>query len=67
MYLFCTSELKQAGAFDILDCYTLAEVQEKYRISETALQNLIKREGIPKIKKGWYAYVPKSIIDEILN
>ncbi len=52
---------------DILDCYTLTEVQDKYSISETALQNLIKREGIPKIKKGWYAYVPKSIIDEILN
>ncbi|MEJ1730807.1 hypothetical protein SMA90_31245, partial [Escherichia coli] len=55
---------KQAGAFDITDCYTINEVLEKYSISETALQNLIKRESIPKIKKGWYAYVPKPIIDK---
>lgn len=58
---------KQAGAFDITDCYTINEVLEKYSISETALQNLIKRENIPKIKKGWYAYVPKPIIDKYLN
>lgn len=58
---------KQAGAFDIADCYTINEVLEKYSISETALQNLMKREGIPKIKKGWYAYVPKPIIDKYLS
>ncbi len=58
---------KQAGAFDITDCYTINEVLEKYSISETALHNLIKRESIPKIKKGWYAYVPKQIIDELLT
>ncbi len=58
---------KQAGAFDITDCYTINEVLEKYSISETALQNLIKRESIPKIKKGWYAYVPKPIIDKYLS
>lgn len=60
-------EWKQAGAYDIADCYTLNEVQNKYGISETALQNIIKREGIPKIKKGWYAYVPKSSIDKLLS
>ncbi len=53
--------------FDIADCYTLTEVQSKYGISETALQNLIKRNSIPKIKKGWYAYVPKPIIDKLLR
>jgi excisionase family DNA binding protein len=58
---------KQAGAFEISDCYTINEVLEKYSISETALQNLIKRESIPKIKKGWYAYVPKPIIDKLLS
>ena len=57
----------QAGGFDISDCYNLTEIQSKYGISETALQNLIKRESIPKIKKGWYAYVPKPIIDKYLS
>jgi excisionase family DNA binding protein len=53
--------------FDISDCYNLTEVQSKYGISETALQNLIRRYEIPKIKKGWFAYVPKTVIDKLLN
>ncbi len=53
--------------FDISDCYTLTEVQGKYGISETALQNLIIRNSIPKIKKGWFAYVPKMVIDKLLS
>ena len=53
--------------FDISDCYTLTEVQNKYGISETAVQNLIKRNSITKIKKGWFAYVPKTVIDKLLN
>ena len=52
--------------FDISDCYNLTEVQSKYGISETALQNLIKRNNIPKIKKGGFAYVPKTVIDKLL-
>ena len=57
----------QAGGFDIADCYNLTEVQSKYGISETAVQNLIKRNNIPKIKKGWFAYVPKTVIDNLLS
>jgi hypothetical protein len=53
--------------FDISECYNLTEVQSKYSISETALQNLIKRNSIPKIKKGWFAYVPKTVIDKLLS
>lgn len=61
------SDWKQAGAFEISDCYTINEVLEKFSISETSLHNLIKRQSIPKIKKGWYAYVPKPIIDKLLS
>jgi excisionase family DNA binding protein len=58
---------KQAGAFDIEDCYTMNEVMNKYSISEAGLQKLIKRESVPKIKKGWNTYFPKIIIDKILK
>lgn len=61
------NDWKQAGVFDIKDCYTLTEVQDKYRVSESTVQQLIKRNNIPKRKKGWYAYVPKQIIDELLT
>ena len=53
--------------FNISDCYNLTEIQTKYRISEKALHDVIKRNGIPKIRKGWYAYVPKTAIDKILS
>jgi excisionase family DNA binding protein len=61
------NEWIHAGNFDISDCYNLSEIQNKYSISETALHNLIKRYKIPKIKKGWYAYVPKILIDKLLS
>ena len=61
------NEWLPAGGFNIYDCYNLSEVQSKYGISETALQNLIKRNSIPKIKKGWFAYVPKVVIDKLLS
>lgn len=60
-------EWVQTGDFDISTCYNLTEVQEKYGISETALHSLIKRNSIPKIKKGWFAYVPKTVIDKLFT
>jgi len=53
--------------FDIADCYTITEVQNKYSISDSALNNIIKRNSIPKIKKGWFMYVPKTVIDKLLS
>lgn len=53
--------------YGIEDCYNLTEVQNKFGVSEKALYEIIKRNNIPKIKKGWYAYVPKQVIDGILS
>jgi excisionase family DNA binding protein len=53
--------------FEISDCYNLTEIQTKYGISEKALFDIIKRNNIPKIKKGWFAYVPKTVIDKLLS
>jgi len=58
---------EQAGFYKITDCYTLAEIKNKYSISESAIYSIIRRENIPTIKKGWYVYVPKSLIDDIFN
>jgi len=52
---------------DIADCYNLTEIQNKYGISEKTVQDIIKRNNIPKLKHGWYAYVPKILIDELLT
>lgn len=53
--------------YEITDCYTLKEVQNRYGISEKALYELIERNNIPKRKEGWYSYVPKTIIDKFLS
>lgn len=57
----------EAKQYEIAECYTLTEVQKKFNIPETTLQSLIKRNNVPKLKKGWYAYVPKTIIDKLLS
>ena len=53
--------------FSITDCYTISEVLEKYSISETALQSLIKRNSIPTTKQGRFAFVSKTAIDNLLS
>jgi excisionase family DNA binding protein len=53
--------------FDISDCYTKQQVRSKYNISESGLRGLIVKHEIPKIKKGWFAYIPKTIIDKLLS
>jgi excisionase family DNA binding protein len=53
--------------YEISDCYTISEVQQKYSISNGALYNLINRNKIPKQSKGKFVYVPKPIIDKLLK
>ncbi len=58
---------KQKRVFNMNDCYTLTEIQDKYGVSESTVRQLIKRNSIPKMKKSWCACVPKQIIDELLT
>ncbi|MDT8413555.1 MAG: helix-turn-helix domain-containing protein [Vicingaceae bacterium] len=53
--------------FDISECYTITEVQQKFNISSGALYNLIKRNNVPKLSKGKFVYVPKTIIDTLMT
>lgn len=53
--------------FDISECYTISEVQQKFNISSGALYNLIKRNNVPKLNKGKFVFVPKSIIDTLMT
>jgi excisionase family DNA binding protein len=53
--------------YKISDCYTIAEVQHKFGISDRTLNNITKRNHVPKLKKGKFTYVPKEIIDKLLS
>ena len=59
-------EQRRPAPVALSDCYTLAQVREKYGISDKALYDLIRRYEIPKQYSGQYAYVPKTLIDELL-
>jgi excisionase family DNA binding protein len=53
--------------FDISECYSTEQVRGKYKISESALRLLIIRYDIPKFRKGRFAYVPITVIDNLLS
>ena len=57
----------QTTDFEILEGYHLKGIQEKFGISEKALYELVKRENIPKQKKGKYTYLHKDMIDKLLS
>lgn len=50
-----------------LSSYTMSEIQQKFGISHSALSEVIKRNDIPKTKRGRFTYVPKGLIDKLLT
>jgi predicted DNA-binding transcriptional regulator AlpA len=48
------------------DCYKMGELHTKFKISESALYNLIKRNDIAKFQLGRFTYVTKKSIESIL-
>jgi len=49
------------------DFYTVREALKLFGISEHALGSIIKRNNIPKVKKGIYAYIPKERLHNIFG
>ncbi|MGQ7869954.1 helix-turn-helix transcriptional regulator [Sunxiuqinia sp. sy24] len=49
------------------ECYTLKDIKNKFGVSESLIQQIVKRNNIPKIRKGKFAFVPKRLIDDILK
>ncbi|WP_232424347.1 helix-turn-helix domain-containing protein [Flavobacterium sp. WG21] len=62
------SLLRPVQEFPGLDkCYTITQIQQKFRISPAALYLLIQRHGITKYAVGKFNYVAKKDIDVIFN
>lgn len=60
--------LEQVQLFPGIDqCYTIGQIQDKFRISPAALYHLINRHGISKYSIGKFTYVPKQDINAIFN
>lgn len=47
------------------ECYTINEISEKFGVSLSTVENVIRRNSIPKRQVGRFVYVPKQEIDKI--
>ena len=60
--------LKPVQLFPGVDhCYTIGQIQDKFKISPAALYHMIKRHGISKYSIGKFTYVPKADIEIIFK
>lgn len=53
--------------YEIDECYNLAEVSEKFNANPSTVTSIIRRFSIPKMQVGNFVYVPKVLIDQILQ
>lgn len=51
--------------YETNECYTINEISEKYGVSLSTVDNVIRRNSLPKRQVGNYVYVPKELIDQI--
>ena len=51
--------------YEIDECYTVTEISVKYGVSPSTVENVIRRNSLPKRQVGNYVYVPKEPIDKI--
>lgn len=51
--------------YEINECYTINEISEKYSVSLSSVDKIIRRYSIPKRQVGKYVYAPKELIDKI--
>jgi len=52
---------------NVSDCFSISEVQEKFKVSQSALQKILKRNNVQKMQKGKFVYVSKVIINDIFK
>lgn len=53
--------------FEISECYTIGEIQKTFGISPSGLRLMLIKNNIPKFQKNKFVYIPKAIIDNLLN
>jgi excisionase family DNA binding protein len=53
--------------FEISECYTIGEIQKTFGISPSGLRLMLIKNNIPKFQKNKFVYIPKAIIDKLLN
>jgi excisionase family DNA binding protein len=64
--LFNKPTIKEsASSFDVKNFYAIKEIESKFGVSRSFVQEVIQRNNIPKRKHGKFALVPKQMIDDV--
>ncbi|WP_319482107.1 helix-turn-helix domain-containing protein [uncultured Draconibacterium sp.] len=53
--------------YDKSECYTIAEVSEKFGVSPSTVNKTIRKYSIPRRQIGKYVYVPKEQIEKLFS
>jgi len=61
------NKLELVANYNFDNSYTIQQIQDKFKISNGALYNIIMKFKIPKHKHGKYTLVKKEQIDKILS
>lgn len=62
-----TPKVKRLYSLEPEDCYTIGEIEEKYKVSESTVYKQIRKNAIPIRQIGKFVYAPKQDIDEIFK
>lgn len=62
-----TKKEKRLYSLEPEDCYTIGEIEKKYRVSESTVYRQIRQNSIPIRQIGKFVYAPKQDIDEIFK
>lgn len=57
----------QLKPLNVSEFFSISEVQEKFKVSQSALQKILKRNDVQKMQIGKFVYVPKVIINNIFK
>lgn len=60
-------KVKRLYSLEPEDCYTIGEIKEKYKVSESTVYKQIRQNAIPIRQIGKFVYAPKQDIDEIFK
>jgi excisionase family DNA binding protein len=49
------------------DCYSIGQIEQDYKMNNSTLYSLLKRNNVEKLQMGKYVYVSKQIIHSLLG
>ncbi len=58
---------EDVNLFFKIEYYRLSEIQEKYKISESGINGLIRKYNLPRAKEGLFTLLEKDKIDKLLG